>query len=198
MIKYQLTCDTDHEFEGWFRDSADYDAQSEAGLIECPNCGSDDVRKAMMAPAIARHTGSRRERVAGLKNDLMKAAERARDYVEKNFDYVGERFSEEARRIHYGETKTRSIYGEAKAPIKTVIVGVVDYVETDAGRERVLGSDGAALGRGPIRIALQLRHTGAARDQQNRADLQEAGRSSALRRKLAPFVGCPGVPGKAQ
>jgi len=113
MIKYQLTCDTDHEFEGWFRDSADYDAQSEAGLIECPNCGSDDVRKAMMAPAIARRTGSRRERVAGLKNDLMKAAERARDYVEKNFDYVGERFPEEARRIHYGETKERSIYGEA-------------------------------------------------------------------------------------
>ena len=113
MIKYQLTCDTDHEFEGWFRDSADYDAQSEDGLIECPTCGSEDVRKAMMAPAIARRTGSRSERVASLKNDLVKAAERARDYVEKNFDYVGERFPEEARRIHYGETKERGIYGEA-------------------------------------------------------------------------------------
>ena len=66
-----------------------------------------------MAPAIARRAGSRGERVAGLKRDLVKAAERARDYVEKNFDYVGDRFSEEARRIHYGETKERGIYGEA-------------------------------------------------------------------------------------
>ena len=53
MIKYQLLCDADHEFEGWFRDSADFDAQSDDGLIECPACGSDDVRKAVMAPAIA-------------------------------------------------------------------------------------------------------------------------------------------------
>jgi hypothetical protein len=113
MIKYQLTCDTDHEFEGWFRDSADYDAQSGASLIECPACGSGDVRKAMMAPAIARRTGSRSARLAGIKSDMAKAAERARDYVEKNFDYVGDQFSEEARKIHYGETKGRGIYGEA-------------------------------------------------------------------------------------
>ncbi len=114
MIKYQLLCDTDHEFEGWFRDSADYDAQSEGGLIECPACGSETVRKAVMAPSISRRLGGAREtRLAEVARDMTKAAERARNYVEKNFDYVGEKFPEEARKIHYGEEKERSIFGEA-------------------------------------------------------------------------------------
>ncbi len=114
MIKYQLICDSDHEFEGWFRDSADYDAQSEDGLLECPMCGSDTVRKAVMAPAIARRrqTEPSAKRAAFLK-EMAAAADRARDYVQKNFDYVGEKFPEEARKIHYGETDARGIYGEA-------------------------------------------------------------------------------------
>ncbi|WP_375204155.1 DUF1178 family protein [Hyphococcus sp.] len=113
MIKYRLICDADHEFEGWFRDSADYDVQSEKGLIDCPSCGSDEVRKAVMAPAVARREGSRTERLAAIHKDLAGAVARARDYVEKNFDYVGEKFPEEARKIHYGETEERGIYGEA-------------------------------------------------------------------------------------
>ena len=113
MIKYQLTCDADHEFEGWFRDSADFDVQAERGLIECPACGSDAVRKAVMAPAIARKGNSREARLKEIRNDMAKAVERARDYVEKNFDYVGDKFPEEARKIHYGESKERGIYGEA-------------------------------------------------------------------------------------
>lgn len=112
MIKYQLICDSNHEFEGWFRDSADFDAQSEDSFIECPACGSDAVRKAVMAPAI-RRKGSRDARLAAIKHEIVNAAARARDYVEKNYDYVGERFPEEARKIHYGETKERGIYGEA-------------------------------------------------------------------------------------
>ena len=114
MIKYSLLCDRDHEFEGWFRDSADYDAQSQSGLLECPVCASADIRKAVMAPAVA---GTRKSggspRKAAFLNEMAAAAARARDYVEKNFDYVGEKFPEEARKIHYGETDPRGIYGEA-------------------------------------------------------------------------------------
>jgi len=112
MIKYQLRCDGEHEFEGWFRDSADYDAQAGSALIECPVCGSEIVRKAVMAPAISR-LGARKGRRMEITGDIAKAVQRARDYVEKNFDYVGEKFPEEARKIHYGETKERAIYGEA-------------------------------------------------------------------------------------
>ncbi|NHK27453.1 DUF1178 family protein [Parvularcula flava] len=118
MIKYQLKCDQAHEFEGWFSNSADYDAQAEKELLECPHCGSSEVSKALMAPAIARSgslssSAKNDERIEAFKRDYMQAAKRARDYVEKNFDNVGKRFPEEARRIHYGETKERGIYGEA-------------------------------------------------------------------------------------
>lgn len=110
MIKYQLRCAADHEFEGWFRDSADFDVQAGDGLVECPVCGSATVRKAVMAPAIARRADVRSD---AIRRDIMQAMTRARDYVEKNFDYVGEKFPEEARKIHYGETEERGIYGEA-------------------------------------------------------------------------------------
>lgn len=113
MIKYQLTCDSNHEFEGWFRNSADYDVQSGEGLIECPSCGTDAVRKAVMAPAVKRRSGSRDARLSAIRNEIVHAAARARDYVEKNFDYVGDKFPDEARKIHYGEAKERGIYGEA-------------------------------------------------------------------------------------
>ena len=113
MIKYRLLCDAGHEFEGWFRDCADYDHQSGKGLIDCPRCGSDDIRKAVMAPAVARSDAGRKDRLAALQHDMARAAMRARDYVQKNFDYVGEKFPEEARKIHYGEAKERAIYGEA-------------------------------------------------------------------------------------
>ena len=144
MIKYQLKCagGCDCEFEGWFRDSADFDAQSEAGLLECPQCGSSEVRKAIMAPAVVRSSKRSASRVrdavetryasdktgdklgdksvnreadsaSTFKREIAEAARRARDYVEKNFDYVGDKFPEEARKIHYGEVEERPIYGEA-------------------------------------------------------------------------------------
>ena len=113
MIKYQLICDADHEFEGWFRNSADFDDQASGGFIECPSCGSLEVRKAVMAPAIARRSQARERRLSAIRQDMTQAMHRAREYVEKNFDYVGERFPEEARKIHYGESEERGIYGEA-------------------------------------------------------------------------------------
>ncbi|MEX0645220.1 MAG: DUF1178 family protein [Parvularculaceae bacterium] len=113
MIKYQLRCDAEHEFEGWFRSSAEFDAQAADGLFECPVCGSSAISKAIMAPAVARRDGGRAGRLAEIRKTMTDAATRARDYVEKNFDYVGEEFPEEARKIHYGEVKARGIYGEA-------------------------------------------------------------------------------------
>jgi hypothetical protein len=113
MIKYQLRCDADHEFEGWFRSSGDFDDQAADDLLECPVCGSNAIAKAIMAPAVARRDGPRAGRLADIRRTMADAATRARDYVEKNFDYVGDEFPEEARKIHYGEVKPRGIYGEA-------------------------------------------------------------------------------------
>lgn len=117
MIKYALKCSGDHQFEGWFSNSADFDAQKEAGHLECPVCGTSDVEKALMAPAVAtgRKTEARKEAAArdAAMSALNEAARRAKDYVEKNFDHVGKRFPEEARKIHYGEVEHRPIYGEA-------------------------------------------------------------------------------------
>ena len=114
MIKYSLICESEHEFEGWFRDSADFDAQSADGLLECPLCGATDVRKAVMAPAISTPRGDApASKKSAFLREMAAAAERARNYVEKNFDYVGDKFPEEARKIHYGETDSRGIYGEA-------------------------------------------------------------------------------------
>lgn len=139
MIKYQLLCDSDHEFEGWFRDSGDFDVQAGDGLIECPLCGSDEIRKAIMAPAIGRKSNQvparREQRLANLRDDVIAAAERARDYVEKNFDYVGNEFPEEARKIHYGETKERGIYGEATGrEVKELIDEGVSVAPIPAGK----------------------------------------------------------------
>jgi hypothetical protein len=111
MIRYQLVCKKDHAFEGWFRDSAAYDTQAKKGLLACPTCNSKHVKKAPMAPAVSK------------KNELAEAAVKAkamrewvsnvRKHVEKNAEYVGEKFPDEARAIHYGDAEERQIYGEA-------------------------------------------------------------------------------------
>ena len=114
MIKYSLICESEHEFEGWFRDSDDFTVQSEKGLLECPLCGAPDVRKAVMAPAVAKRRSSDGAATkSAFLREMAEAAGRARKYVESNFDYVGDKFPDEARKIHYGETETRGIYGEA-------------------------------------------------------------------------------------
>ena len=112
MILFALRCAADHEFEGWFRDGATFDRQSAGGKISCPQCGDTSVTKAPMAPRVAR---SRSAEVAPSPAELRKALQELRRHVETNCDYVGERFAEEARRIHYGESDPRGIYGEASA-----------------------------------------------------------------------------------
>lgn len=120
MIKYQLRCGDGCEFEGWFRSSDDFDLQAARGMLECPACGSSKISRAVMAPAVVRGARKRKNEQpseADMRRVMNEAARRARDYVEKNFDYVGERFPEEARRIHYGETAERSIWGEASGKV---------------------------------------------------------------------------------
>ena len=112
MILFALRCAADHEFEGWFRDGATFDRQSAGGKISCPQCGDTSVTKAPMAPRVAR---SRSAGAAPSPAELRKALQELRRHVETNCDYVGERFAEEARRIHYGESDPRGIYGEASA-----------------------------------------------------------------------------------
>ena len=114
MIKYRLKCAAGCSFEGWFRSSADFERQAADASLECPFCASVEVSRAIMAPAVVTGAAARREdRLSAMRETMAEAARRARDYVEKNFDYVGDRFPEEARKIHYGEVKERAIYGEA-------------------------------------------------------------------------------------
>lgn len=110
MIKYDLRCANGDEFEAWFASIADYDKQSESGLVECPHCGSKRVEKAPMAPAVrtSRAKEAQRERAVA-----MAMAAKVREHIKENFDYVGDKFANEARKMHAGETEERAIWGEA-------------------------------------------------------------------------------------
>ena len=135
MILYALACDNGHDFESWFPGSAAYDAQVERGLVTCPFCGSAKVGKQIMAPSVPRRN---KAPVAALPEPRPEAATPAappqpmtllseperelramvralREHVVKNADYVGSQFADEARKMHYGDSERRSIYGEANA-----------------------------------------------------------------------------------
>jgi hypothetical protein len=131
MIRYALVCDKKHEFDIWFGSSTDYEKQRKRKLVTCPTCGSTNVDKAIMAPAISR-SGSRHGSSSAVGNEpvpapvpeavaMISPQEREfrrklrelRDHLIRNADNVGKRFPEEARKMHYGEIEHRSIYGEA-------------------------------------------------------------------------------------
>jgi len=115
MIRYALICDRDHEFEGWFGASADFDDQQARGLIDCPVCGSKAVRKTIMAPAVAGTKRRSQDQPAQTQAMMMEAMGRIRRHVEDNFDDVGDTFASEARAIHEGRSEERGIYGQATA-----------------------------------------------------------------------------------
>ncbi len=114
MIKYALACEHAHAFEGWFGSSADYDDQAARGMVDCPVCGSNTVRKQIMAPAVA---GTKKRDVSApdpkMRAMMLDAMGKVRQHVEENFDYVGDAFAKEARAIHDGKSEERGIYGEA-------------------------------------------------------------------------------------
>ncbi len=147
MIHYQLRCADDHAFDGWFRDSAAFEQQASRGLLECPECGTTSVSRALMAPAVGRaaKAGPTSPEPSGPPElpgapppaPAMPAALRARlqalrAAVERHCDYVGPDFAAEARRIHRGEGEARAIYGE-----------------TTAGQAEALAEDGIEVARIP-------------------------------------------------
>ncbi len=136
MIRYSLRCERDHTFESWFQDSSAYDAQVKRKLVSCPVCTSVKIEKAIMAPRIVGKKGRERAEpvpaapptaaaapaeAPAASTPLMMAQERElraklkelRDHIVQNADNVGERFPNEARKMHYGDIEHRPIYGEA-------------------------------------------------------------------------------------
>ena len=136
MIKYALVCDKGHDFESWFADSAGYDKQAKRNLIACPHCGSAKVEKAIMAPRLSATAKKGRAAVAPVEppsaspaapagppapvamispaeQEIRAKLKELREHLTKNADDVGQKFPEEARKMHYGEAEHRSIYGVA-------------------------------------------------------------------------------------
>lgn len=122
MIKYSLLCEKEHEFEAWFGSSDDYDQQRTRGFVDCPVCGSNKVGKSLMAPRVSgtRKTGNQNVPMAqmpaqGMPSEMVEQFRKLKRHVEANAENVGDRFPEEARKIHYGEAEARGIYGKASA-----------------------------------------------------------------------------------
>ena len=134
MIRYALACDNGHAFESWFQNAAACDKQVKAGLVACPVCNSVKVEKTIMAPRVLgakmrgdaplperppspapslEATPSPVAMLSPQEREFRKKLKELRDHLVKNADYVGQRFPEEARKMHYGEIEHRSIYGEA-------------------------------------------------------------------------------------
>ncbi len=111
MIVFNLVCETcDYSFEGWFDNSAEFMKQKKSKLVTCPSCNSIKIKKALMAPNLTRKANTKENKI---KKTLASNISKLKKIVEKNFDYVGDKFAEEAKKIKYGESKERSIYGEA-------------------------------------------------------------------------------------
>jgi len=109
MILFDLLCSDDHRFEGWFKSGETFDTQIAAGEVTCPVCGDTAVHKALSAPALLKGSS----RADGIAVKLREAMAELRQRVIDKCDYVGDRFPDEARSIHYGEKEERPIYGEA-------------------------------------------------------------------------------------
>jgi len=111
VIVFNLICsDCEYPFEGWFDDTKAFTIQKKRKLINCPNCESSNVSKALVAPNVSKKSNSK---LIKNKKTLASNIKKIKKIVEENFDYVGDSFSEEAKKIKYGETKDRPIYGEA-------------------------------------------------------------------------------------
>jgi hypothetical protein len=113
MILFELNCGQGHSFEIWFKDGNTADRQLARKMVECPECGDRKVGKALMAPRIGASPKKGGTDMAIMAKQMREQLGEMRRKVEENCDYVGDRFADEARKIHYGETEARGIYGEA-------------------------------------------------------------------------------------
>ncbi len=116
MIRYSLVCDNGHAFEGWFSESADFDRQVATGFLTCPTCNSAAISKSLMAPSVS--TARRKDEKRAVAMDMaqkqvMAKLREAVSAIKANAEDVGEKFPEEARKIHYGEADARGIIGKA-------------------------------------------------------------------------------------
>lgn len=119
MIRYALTCDKDHQFESWFQSADAFDKLHAASLVTCAVCGTEDVRKSIMAPRIGKATDTQTETkvdrpLSAPASTAEQAFKELREKVEASSEDVGANFAKEARKMHHGETPERAIYGEAK------------------------------------------------------------------------------------
>jgi hypothetical protein len=154
MIKYTLKCENNHSFEAWFQSGTACAEQIAAGDVLCPFCETANVGKALMAPRLARSSSPKHGGAAdyipdaaarqdGKQEVLQKVddvarqlpaqaqefVQKIRQVVEKNCDYVGHKFAEEARKIHYGEADERGIYGEASGEdIEALLEEGIDFM----------------------------------------------------------------------
>ena len=122
MIKYSLKCDKEHSFEAWFSDSLNFEKQNKKKLISCPSCSSLEITKNIMAPNISSKKKNS-NKINQKKDKVEMVLNKVRKHVENNFDYVGDKFADEARSMHYGEKEEREIYGE------TTIKDAVELIE---------------------------------------------------------------------
>lgn len=115
MITYALACEHGHRFDAWFKSAEAYDEQHRRGIVSCPVCMSGVVEKALMAPALSRSTADKVSITSGHPDQakLLAAMRALRKKIVSEADYVGDKFAEEARRIHHKEVDARGIYGEA-------------------------------------------------------------------------------------
>ena len=114
MIVFNLICKTcSVEFEGWFEDTTTFKNQKRRKIINCPSCNSTSIERSLVAPNLPKKSSSKKE--TKLKKAMANNIKKYKKIVEENFDYVGESFTEEAKKIKYGEKKERPIYGEATA-----------------------------------------------------------------------------------
>lgn len=131
MIQYSLSCENSHKFDAWFRNAAAYDEQVERGIVTCPICSSGKVSKALMAPAVPRKSSSKVSLSSGhpQQHELRAAMKALRDKVTSEADYVGDKFAEEARKIHDHEVEPRGIYGEATSEeVSGLIEDGIDFM----------------------------------------------------------------------
>ncbi len=120
MIRFDLICENDHEFDSWFANNAAFDHQKQAGLVTCPYCDSEKVEKQLMVPSIPKKANNNHQPQAMLSanndpamKDLVENIRKMRQQVAENADDVGKDFAKEAREIHYEEKPARNIYGQA-------------------------------------------------------------------------------------
>ena len=112
MIVFNLICnDCSSEFEGWFDDTKQFDQQKRKKLIDCPNCGSYSIKKTLNIPNLPSKSNSKKD--SKIKKTMANNIKKYKKIIEKNFDYVGENFTEEVKKMKYGEIKERPVYGEA-------------------------------------------------------------------------------------